>query len=506
MFSALQTLLSAIADKCLENSFFPSGLATNLYGSVLNLSGIAASNPFTQTLLQQDDDAGGITSLSSAQSLLSQLWDSFIYRLPGMALGIVIMVAFILLAPHVAKVLVKPLTRTTTSPLLRSVIQRSVSLLLILLGIYLFLFLAGLTGFAIAVVSGTGVVGLILGFAFRDIAENFISSLLLTIQRPFRIGDIVQINDFTGIIQKVTARATTLVDFDGNHIQIPNATIYKGVIKNLTANPLMRGHFVIGVGYDADIQNAQRIAREVTAEQANVLSDPEPQILIDELGASTYNVKVYFWVDVEKTSVLKMASVLMRNITQAFLDANISMPDDARERIFPEGMHLSIEQNEQSGSQRLEENDSKLSQEQNQELGPELSLQDGESTSSGFSGGKESSREGNANEATVDSGRSKDSESAANVKRQGKSRNTSQSKNPLGHSAAGDYTVEPNGSTEPSNGHEQKNSPTDDHLSKEYKENGQPQTSAQDDVSSEAHEIREQARKSRDPEAGENIL
>ena len=279
---------------------------------------------FTSSFMQ-DSEGGGVTSFTNAQSLLSSLWESFVYRLPGLALGAVIMVAFILLAPHVAKVLVKPFTRTTASPLLRSVIQRSVSLILILLGIYLFLFLAGLTGFAIAVVSGTGVVGLILGFAFRDIAENFISSLLLTIQRPFRIGDIVQINEFVGIIQKVTARATTLVDFDGNHIQIPNATIYKGVIKNLTANPLMRGHFVIGVGYDSDIQHAQKIARDVTNAQDNVLHDPEPQILIDELGASTYNVKVYFWVNVEKTSVLKMSSVLMRNITQAFLDADISM-------------------------------------------------------------------------------------------------------------------------------------------------------------------------------------
>lgn len=512
MFSALQALLSIIADKYSENSFFSSVVASDLKGLVLNLQGYALGNPFMQTLLQQDDEAGAITSLSSAQSLLSQLWDSFIYRLPGMALGIVIMVAFILLAPHVAKVLVKPLTRTTTSPLLRSVIQRSVSLLLILLGIYLFLFLAGLTGFAIAVVSGTGVVGLILGFAFRDIAENFISSLLLTIQRPFRIGDIVQINDFTGIIQKVTARATTLVDFDGNHIQIPNATIYKGVIKNLTANPLMRGHFVIGVGYDADIQDAQRIAREVTAEQDNVLSDPEPQILIDELGASTYNVKVYFWVDVEKTSVLKMSSVLMRNITQAFLDANISMPDDARERIFPEGMNLSIEKSEPIGSQRREENSEdcpELSSELKPELSsgpkPELGTSGKESVSTGFSGGIESAQEVPAENSSDKSDRAKSSESADNLKSQ--SQDKKQSKNPLGQSPAGDYTVEPSGTSEHSNEQKQNNShKNDSHKSNKQTENRQQPTSNEDDVSSEAHEIREQARKSRDPEAGENIL
>ena len=372
------------------------------------------------------------------------------------------MVAFILLAPHIANVFVKPLTKTTTSPLLRSVIQRSVSLILMLLGIYLFLFLAGLTGFAIAVVSGTGVVGLILGFAFRDIAENFISSLLLTIQRPFKIGDIVQINDFTGIIQKVTARATTLVDFDGNHIQIPNATIYKGVIKNLTANPLMRGQFVIGVGYDADIQEAQRIALEITVGQENVLNDPEPQVLIDELGSSTYNVKVYFWVDVERTSVLKMASVLMRNITQAFLDANISMPDDARERIFPEGMQLRIEQTESTGSKSAE-------------ASPVNQLEGQESLSTGGAGSKSGIKD-LANENRGDSATNENCRAKSN-----------QSANPLGHDAAGDYGFEPKGAKEHDNKHKRR-------------------TPTQDDTSSEAHEIREQARRSRDPEAGENIL
>lgn len=277
-----------------------------------------------------------LVSFNEASSLLAELWGSFLYRLPGIAAGLVVMILFILLASPVSNLLMKPFLHTATSPLIRSVIQRSISLLLVVLGIYLFLFLAGLTGFAIAVVSGTGVVGLILGFAFRDIAENFISSLLLTVQRPFRIGDIVQINEFTGIIQKVTARATTLVDFDGNHIQIPNATIYKGVIKNLTANPLMRGNFVVGVGYDADVQHAQKIAQTVLLNQDHVLADPEPQVLIDNLGSSAYNIKIYFWVDVEKTSVLKMSPLLMRKVVSAFDKANISMPDDARERIFPQ--------------------------------------------------------------------------------------------------------------------------------------------------------------------------
>ena len=118
--------------------------------------------------------------------------------------------------------------------------RRFISILIMLLGVYVFLRLAALTEFAVAVMSGTGLIGLILGFAFKDIAENFISSMLLSIQRPFKIDDVIEVDGRLGVVRKVTARATTLVDFDGNHIQIPNATVYKNVIKNFTANPKMR--------------------------------------------------------------------------------------------------------------------------------------------------------------------------------------------------------------------------------------------------------------------------
>lgn len=376
------------------------------------------------TIFALQQETGGVESIGEAQSLVVELWQNFLYRLPGLVIGFVVMLVFIMLAGPVSRLLLKPTAASSLTPLIKSVAQRSVSLFIILLGIYLFLYLAGLTGFAVAIVSGTGVVGLILGFAFRDIAENFISSLLLTVQRPFRIGDIVQINDFTGIIQKVTARATTIVDFDGNHIQIPNATIYKGVIKNLTANPLMRGHFVLGVGYDADIQQAQAMALTLVNAHPNVLEDPEPQVLIDNLGASTYNVKVYFWVNVEETSVLKMSSVLMRELVRIYTEKGISMPDDARERIFPQGLSLITEVQDTDNEQK------KLSK-------------------------------GTTNEQHSDS-------------------------------AITPKTLPQDNDANKSTQATQHNSSVNEH--------------ANDDVSSEANEIREQAQRARDPESGENIM
>ncbi|RDV27605.1 mechanosensitive ion channel family protein [Alteromonas aestuariivivens] len=281
--------------------------------------------------------------------LLNDFGLSLWQQLPGIALGLLLLLLTLFLANPLSSWVVSPFFRSSQNALMRLVTRRTIAVLIVLMGCYLFLKLAGLTEFAVAVVSGTGILGIILGFAFRDIAENFVSSLLLTVQRPFKLNDVVQINQHMGIVQKVTTRATTLVDFDGNHIQIPNASIYKGVIKNFTANPKMRGQFVIGVGYDNDIAVAQQLAVDLLASRPQVLDDPAPQVLIDSLGSATVNIKVYYWINVEQTSVVKMSSVLMRELVALYTRQGISMPDDAREIIFPQGIPVIHQSEDKAG-------------------------------------------------------------------------------------------------------------------------------------------------------------
>ncbi|WP_199611022.1 mechanosensitive ion channel family protein [Flocculibacter collagenilyticus] len=271
---------------------------------------------------------------------LTELYYKMLDVLPLVLLGILILVVFIYVSGPITQWLMRPLSMLSKSQLIQVVMRRALRLLIILIGLYVFLYLAGLTQFAVAIISGTGVMGLILGFAFRDIAENFISSVLLSVQRPFKIGDVIEVQGQTGVIKQVTARATTLVDFDGNHIQIPNATIYKNIIKNFTANPKMRGHFILGIGYDASIKQAQQLAMNILKNHHAVLDEPEPQVLVDNLGSATVNLKIYFWINSESNSILKVGSLLMRLVVREFDKHDISMPDDARERVFPEGVPL----------------------------------------------------------------------------------------------------------------------------------------------------------------------
>lgn len=275
-------------------------------------------------------------SILSAQ--MSELWEATIRVMPSFIIGLLVFLIFFLLAKPFSALLVHPIAYISSSNLVQNVIRRIISLFIILVGLYIFLNIVGLTQAALAIVSGTGLLGIIIGFAFRDIAENFISSLLLSVQRPFLIGDVIEVQGLKGVVNKVTARGTTLVDFDGNHIQIPNATIYKNVIKNFSANPWVRGSFIIGIAYDASIQQSRQTILSVLNEQNEVLKDPEPQVLIDSLGSSTINIVINFWVDGHQYALNKVASVLMHKTVRKLEAAGINMPDDAREVIFPQGL------------------------------------------------------------------------------------------------------------------------------------------------------------------------
>jgi small conductance mechanosensitive channel len=199
-----------------------------------------------------------------------------------------------------------------------------------------------LTRLAATILGGTGVLGLVLGIAFRDIAENTLASILLTRQQPFRKGDLVLIDGIEGIVERLTVRATVLMTLDGNHVQIPNSTVYKSAIVNYTSNPTRRIDFTVGIGYNDAIARAQEIALSVISKHPAVLAEPEPWVLAEALGSAVVQLRIYVWLDGSRHSWLKVRSSIIRLVKLAFQEQGVSMPDEAREVVFPEGVPVHL--------------------------------------------------------------------------------------------------------------------------------------------------------------------
>jgi small-conductance mechanosensitive channel len=273
---------------------------------------------------------------------LHALWHDLLYSLPFLACGLLI----VLLAWGVARVATRGLRRLLQPrlavALLREVLARAVGVLIFLLGLYLVLRIAGLTRLALTMLGGTGLLGLVIGIAFRDITENVLASILLSVQRPFRVGDLVDIAGVVGYVQQLNVRTTVLMALSGNHVQIPNATVYKSIIRNYTSNPNRREDFTIGIGYEVGILDAQTVALQVLAEHPAVLKDPEPWVLVDSLGPTTVNLRIYFWLDGGRHSWLKVKSSVIRLVKRAFQEHGINMPDEAREVLFPQGVAVHL--------------------------------------------------------------------------------------------------------------------------------------------------------------------
>ena len=283
-------------------------------------------------------EQGPIWTLEPARQELENLWRQMVATLPLVVVGVVVLVLSFFAAGLAQRVVTPLVGRGTDSELLRGVLRKVVYLVVLLVGIYVALRISGLTKVALTVVSGTGIIGLVLGFAFRDIAENFLASLLLSVQRPFRIGDVIEVDGNTGVVRKVTSRGTLLMDFDGNHIQISNSAVYKSTIRNFTANPKRRLTFTVGIGYDDDAAHAQAVVLKTLTDHPAVLGDPEPLVLVERLGASTVDLRAYYWIDGSQHSMLKVGSAAMRLAKVALEDAGVSMPDESREVIFPKGV------------------------------------------------------------------------------------------------------------------------------------------------------------------------
>jgi small conductance mechanosensitive channel len=268
------------------------------------------------------------------------LWRDTIGALPSIAFGVIVLVVSLIAAILTARLTRRLLEHRVRVKLLRTVAARAAGVLILLLGVYVILRVMGLTQLALTIVGGTGLIGLAVGIAFRDITENFLASIFLSIQRPFEPADLIEVAGVTGYVQQLNMRTTVLMNLDGNVVQIPNATVYKSNLRNYTTNCNRREMFEIGIGYDDAIAESQEIARRVLDAHPAVLQDPEPSVLVDSLGQSTVNLRVYFWLDGSKNSWLKVRSSVIRLVKREFQQHGISMPDAAREIIFPQGVPI----------------------------------------------------------------------------------------------------------------------------------------------------------------------
>jgi small conductance mechanosensitive channel len=220
----------------------------------------------------------------------------------------------------------QPWDRLSPNAFIADIYRQITRLLFVIGGLVAALDIVNATALLSGILGAAGIVGLAIGFAVRDTVENFIASIMLSIRQPFRPNDTVEIEGDIGKVIRLTSRATILLSFDGNHIRIPNATVFKSRIINYSRNAERRFTFALTVAPDCALDRARAMAEETLNALPFVLKSPEASVWIESIDDFWVTLNMAGWIDQNQTSITLARSEAIRLTQAAFDAAGIAAP------------------------------------------------------------------------------------------------------------------------------------------------------------------------------------
>ncbi|SFR47277.1 Small-conductance mechanosensitive channel [Yoonia tamlensis] len=221
----------------------------------------------------------------------------------------------------------QPWERLAPNLFIAELFRQLLRIAFVIFGIVIALDIVNATALLSTILGAAGIIGLALGFAVRDTVENFIASVMLSIRQPFRPNDTVEINGDQGKVIRLTSRATILLSFDGNHIRIPNATVFKSRIINFSQNAERRFKFSVMVDRDADLGATRSLVADTVQALPFTLSEPAADTWIEALHSAGVELIVTGWVDQNESSLVRAKGEALRQVKLALNAAGIAIPD-----------------------------------------------------------------------------------------------------------------------------------------------------------------------------------
>lgn len=213
------------------------------------------------------------------------------------------------------------------NPFMRDLTRTTVRWVVTSLGVLVALEILDATALVGALLGTAGVLGIALGFAFKDTLENYLAGILMSVRQPFAPRDHVVIDGNEGVVISMTSRATILMTLDGNHLRLPNALVFRSVTLNYSRNPSRRFEFDVGIGVGEDLVAAQHIGTAELSQLPGVMQAPPPRAYIAALGDSNVQLRFLGWVDQRSHDFLMVRSEAIRLVKLALEAAEMDMPE-----------------------------------------------------------------------------------------------------------------------------------------------------------------------------------
>lgn len=282
----------------------------------------------------QTDAGDTVTADVEVSSALNDAWakvmswaEGFIEALPSIVAALLVLTIFFFVAKLVRRAVERLLGRISRQRDVNRVIAGAAFAAVLVAGLFVALGIMGLDKTVTSLLAGAGILGLALGFAFQDTAENFIAGIILNIRDEFTDGDIIMTNEFMGTVERVEIRATWVRTFQGQLVVVPNSKVFKNPLINYTALGSRRVDLAVGVSYGDDLERAKRIAIGAVETIEARDKDRPVELFYGEFGSSSINFEIRFWVPFNRqTDFLSARSDAIVAIKRAFDEQDVTIP------------------------------------------------------------------------------------------------------------------------------------------------------------------------------------
>ena len=272
--------------------------------------------------------------IDNAVKQIQALANDLITLLPNLVLAAVLLGLAIVAAKY-ASGLVRSLAE-------RAGQGRGVGLLLGRIAQYVVLFVGFLIALSVVfpsfkardLIQVLGISGVAIGFAFKDIFQNFLAGIIILISRPFRIGDQILVKGFEGTVEDIQTRATLIRTYDNRIVVIPNTVLFSEEVTVLTASSKRRSEYNLGIGYDDDVDQAKAIVLRTLATLEKIESDPAPDVLVVGIDESAVTLRIRWWTSPQRANVLVGQDEVLPAVKRALTAEGIDIPFPIRTVLF----------------------------------------------------------------------------------------------------------------------------------------------------------------------------
>jgi len=285
-------------------------------------------------------------NLSALWEKLQAMVDRAIALLPNLAIAAIVFLLFVLAGKGARAFGVRWVARARKHQNVGLLLGRLSQWTLVLLGLLVALSVLVPSFKASGLIELLGIGTVAIGFAFRDILQNFFAGILLLLTEPFRLGDQIVVSEHEGTVEAIETRATTILTYDGRRVVIPNTILFTEAVTVNTANEKRRSGYDVGIGVGDDIEGARAAILAALREVEGVLADPAPQVLVVELADFAIKLRVWWWTDPpQRIHVLQVQSRVLQAIKETLVEHGIDLP-------FPTHQVLFHDQTEESDGDR----------------------------------------------------------------------------------------------------------------------------------------------------------